>query len=247
MEGAYLKRGILFIHGFTGNTTEVQPLVDYLMGKRSEWTCSVVTLTGHGEALNLKGVSSEHWFRDVENAYRLLEKQVDEVIVVGFSMGGLLALYLALRYRVKKLILLSTAAKFVDVKKLFLTCKELIKQRKQLTTAQARFLQAAINQTRHMTVPTMKHFLKVVHTVLPYLHRIHQPTMIIQGEKDGVVPKEAASFLYEQIQSVDKQMYFSKSGEHHICYSDDQNEWFERVFQFIIADKRNQNIMPDCN
>lgn len=61
------------------------------MEKRSEWTCSVVTLTGHGETLNLKGVSSEHWFRDVENAYRLLEKQVDEVIVVGFSMGGIVS------------------------------------------------------------------------------------------------------------------------------------------------------------
>lgn len=118
MEGAYLKRGILFIHGFTGNTTEVQPLVDYLMGKRSEWTCSVVTLTGHGEVLNLKGVSSEHWFRDVENAYRLLEKQVDEVIVVGFSMGGLLALYLGLRYRVKKINSFKYSSKICGCKKI---------------------------------------------------------------------------------------------------------------------------------
>lgn len=163
----------MFIHGFTGNTAEVQPLVDYLMEKRSEWTCLVVTLTGHGETFNLKGVSSEHWFRDVENAYRLLEKQVDEVIVVGFSMGGIVSNPPQLTLPCEKINSFKYSSKICGCKKLFLTCKELIKKRKLLTTAQTRFLQAAINQTRPMTVPTMKHFLKVVHTVSPHLHRIH--------------------------------------------------------------------------
>lgn len=228
-----MKRGLLFIHGFTGNVTEVQPLLNYLERKKVNGIYSVVTLTGHEDALNLKGVRSDHWFRDVENAYRLLEKKVDEVVVVGFSMGGLLALYLALRYRVKKLILLSTAARFIDIKRLLSTYKNLIQQRKHLTVEQAYFLHATIRQTPHMTIKPVLHFYRVVRKVLPYLQQIQQPVLIIQGEQDGIVPKEAATFLYEQISSTNKYIYFSKNGMHPICYSDDQKAWFERVFQFI--------------
>ena len=36
------------------------------------------------------------------------------MIVVGFSMGGLIAMYLALRYKFDKLVLLSAAAKYIS-------------------------------------------------------------------------------------------------------------------------------------
>ena len=51
---------------------------------------------------------------EAELAMRRLQKEVDRVIVVGFSMGGLIAMYLSLRYPVDKLVLLSAAAKYIS-------------------------------------------------------------------------------------------------------------------------------------
>ena len=50
---------------------------------------------------------------EAELALRKLQKEVDKVIVVGFSMGGLIAMYLAKRYKIEKLVLLSAAAKYI--------------------------------------------------------------------------------------------------------------------------------------
>src|SRR3954469_18559583 len=100
-----MKTGVLFIHGFTGGTYEVQPLITFVKAS-TDWSVEVPTLPGHGVTLNLSNVSAESWMMEAELAMRRLQKKVDRVIIVGFSMGGLIALYLSLRYPVSKLVLL---------------------------------------------------------------------------------------------------------------------------------------------
>ena len=48
---------------------------------------------------------------EAELAMRKLQGEVDRVIVVGFSMGGLIAMYLSLRYPIDKLILFKCSSK----------------------------------------------------------------------------------------------------------------------------------------
>ena len=110
-----MKTGVLFLHGFSGGPYEVEPFAHYIK-QRTDWVVRIPTFSGHGEAehLAMKGYKAEHWMMEAEIAYRQLAKQVDEVIVVGFSMGGIIAMYLANRYKVKKLVLLSAAAKYVS-------------------------------------------------------------------------------------------------------------------------------------
>lgn len=94
--------GVLMLHGFSGGPYEVMPLVDYIQ-KHTNWTIEMPTLCGHGETLSLKGYTAEHWLVDAEIAYKKLADKVKEVYVVGFSMGGVIALYLANRYPVGNL------------------------------------------------------------------------------------------------------------------------------------------------
>lgn len=232
-----MTQGILFIHGFTGSTREIQPLVDYLTEHSGDYIYALPTLTGHGVELKLKGARSAHWFRDVENAYRLLAKKVDDIVVVGFSMGGVLALYLALRYKVKKLVLLSPAIKYLDVRQLFKTSKEIVGKRKFLTKNEKIILESNAYQLKHMRIPSVINFTEVVDNVTPYLVNIKQPIMIVQGLKDGLVPSATAQFLYDKVSSKEKTLYFSESGYHQICFSEDRMEWFELVLKFIEQEK----------
>ena len=91
--------GCLLIHGYTGSPHELEPLTGYLQ-KRTNWEIQVPILPGHGNQLELEDVSYEEWMSAAEKAYVELRKRCDIVYVIGFSMGGMIAVYLAAKYDV---------------------------------------------------------------------------------------------------------------------------------------------------
>lgn len=230
----YMKTGVLFLHGFSGGPYEVQPFADYIK-EQTDWTISIPTFSGHGvaEHLMMKGYKAEHWMMEAEIAYRKLAKQVDEVIVVGFSMGGVIAMYLAIRYKVKKLVLLSAAAKYVSpsqlVKDIRFMANDAIHKKLQDNELFARYKFKFKNVPLSATIE----FMKVVQKTAPYISNINCPTFIVQGLLDGIVPSTTGPFLFDQIGSKEKYMYISKYGKHHICYSDDSDQWFDEVYRFL--------------
>lgn len=224
-----MTTGILYLHGFSGGTYEIAPLQNYLA--QYDFITKAPTLTGHGEVLHLRQCKAEHWLKDAELSYRKLAKRVDEVIVVGFSMGGVLALYLAQRYPVKKLILLSAALNYIEPKQLvkdvaiFATSGYQVKMNPTFQRYAFKFgkvpLSAAIA------------FMRVVKLTVPYVKNITVPTMIVQGQLDGMVPYTTANKIYSMLASRDKRLYYSPNGKHHICFSDDREKWFAKVAQFV--------------
>jgi carboxylesterase len=232
--GDGMKTGVLFLHGFSGGPYEVQPFINYIKD-RTDWAVSIPTFSGHGEAeqLSMKGYKAEHWLMEAEAAYRRLTKQVDEVIVVGFSMGGVIAMYLAIRYKVKKLVLLSAAAKYVSPLQLFKDIRamayDLVHHKLEENELFTRYKFKLKNVPPSATVE----FMKVVQKTKPYIHQITCPTFIVQGLLDGIVPSNTAQLLFDQIASTKKYMHISKKGKHHICYSEDCDQWFEEVYHFL--------------
>ena len=84
--------GILLIHGFGGNRSEVRPLADHLRGLG----CQVVSvqLPGHREdrrALEGPEAKAELWREFVIDQMKELRERHERIVVIGFSMGGLLA------------------------------------------------------------------------------------------------------------------------------------------------------------
>ena len=232
--GDGMETGVLFLHGFSGGPYEVQPFVDFIK-ERTDWILSIPTLPGHGDAehLEMKGYKAEHWLMEAEIACRELSKQVDEVMIVGFSMGGVIAMYLAMRYKVKKLVLLSAAVKYVSpmqlVKDIRTIAQDMIYHRLKENELFARYKFKLENVPLSATVE----FMKVVRKTKPYIQQITCPTFIVQGSLDGIVPSNTAQLLFDQIASIEKYMYISKRGKHHICYSEDCEQWFEEVYHFL--------------
>ena len=109
------KKGCLCIHGFTGSPYEVEPLAQYI---QMHMDCKILvpTLPGHEQQGNLADVVYEEWIYCAEKSLKELIRECEEVYVIGFSMGGVIASYLASKYHIEKLVLLSAAAKYVCVK-----------------------------------------------------------------------------------------------------------------------------------
>lgn len=227
-----MSTGVLMLHGFSGGPYEVKPFADYLQ-QHTDWTIEIPTLCGHGETLSLKGYTAEHWLIDAEVAYKKMANKVDEVYVVGFSMGGVISLYLAKRYPIKKLVLLSAAVKYIAPKQLL---KDLQNVAKELVLGHLKdneLFKQYEYKLKNVPVSATVQFMRIVKMVEPYISSIQVPTFIVQGKCDGIVPYSTAQYLYDKLPTSEKFLFISPVGKHHICYSEDCNTWFPDVLHFL--------------
>lgn len=226
--------GVLLLHGFTGGPYEVEPLTNYIK-EHTDWIVETPTFTGHGNVneLSLKGCKAEHWLMDAEIAYRNLSKKVDEVVVIGFSMGGLIAIYLAKRYKVQKLVLLSAAMKYIAPIQLLKDLKNVVKDAMKGYLLNNEFFKLYEGKIKNVPLRAVVQFIRVVRIIKPFLSSIKVPTFVVQGQCDEIVPWNTAKALYTKIIAKEKYLYYSPKGKHFICYSDDCDKWFPKIIDFI--------------
>ncbi|WP_046179976.1 alpha/beta hydrolase [Domibacillus tundrae] len=224
--------GCLCIHGFTGSPYEVQPLADYLRD-HTDWKIAVPVLPGHGETLSLKKVVCTEWLDCAEAALLQLLDECETVYIIGFSMGGLIAAYLTARHPVRKLVMLSAAAKYInpvqvkeDVKVMMQDLREKKLHENEL------FLR--YREKLLMTPPgAARQFQKVVGLARPALKKINVPVFIAQGTADGIVPVKSASYIYRRLSSAERHLYYSPEAKHLICHTGNTEELFKNVFTFL--------------
>ncbi|SIO27286.1 alpha/beta hydrolase [Halodesulfovibrio marinisediminis] len=101
-----MRVGCLLIHGWTGSTFEMEPLVAPL--EEEGYVVRNIMLPGHGttfEDFQTTGWSDWEWAAEKE--YEALAKEVDAVFVIGLSMGGTLSLHLASKFPVAGVVSLA--------------------------------------------------------------------------------------------------------------------------------------------
>jgi carboxylesterase len=99
---------VLLIHGFTGIPHELR----YLAGRLAEkgYSVSVPRLPGHGtDGQDFLRSGWRDWLRRAEDAWLDLRGRHERVHVAGLSMGALLALLVAARHPVSRLVLAAPA------------------------------------------------------------------------------------------------------------------------------------------
>lgn len=215
------KRACLLLHGFSGGPFEIQPLAEYL--ERSGTVCRVPTLPGHGANSHLLGnVSWRDWIKACEQEADQMVRHYGSFDLAGFSMGGLLAAYLANRYPVRKLVLLNTALIYVSPWR-FMT--ELAGQMKKRDWRHVR-------KMRSTPVRATWQFMSLVRELKPEIPRVKAPTLIIQGERDPVVHPFSACYLERKLSCEREVCWFPKS-RHLICLDVEANEVFRSVERFL--------------
>lgn len=223
--------GFLLIHGYAGTPHDVQPVLDRL--QELDLPVSAPLLAGHGGTRReMRASSWRDWIQSAEEAFVELCRQCDPVHLVGFSMGSLIAIDLAVRYPVGKMALLSPAVYSVNAPEIVRGMADTLKSPFD-KRVRALPLKVYMKRTIHSSFRSFAQFFQLVEHVRPKFVDVHVPTLIIQGERDDVVKPKGAIHLYHQIGSAEKKLVLLPRSRHLICHDCEVTDMMREIETFF--------------
>ncbi len=223
------RKAILIIHGFAGGTYDQEELAFKLELTKS-FDVYQFTLPGHD--VNLSKVNYEDWINASEEKLNLLIKSgYKKIYIIGHSMGGVIATYLATKYKqVKKLVLLAPAFHVLNITNEEINIKESLKKIPKIIDD---YKDEIIGRFLKLDMGAVKELMTLVKTYYSVPKSIKCPVLILQGEEDHIVPKSSSEYVYSESNSSLKKLIFIKSVDHEICKSERREEVFEIIEEFL--------------
>nr|WP_051220552.1 alpha/beta fold hydrolase [Jeotgalicoccus marinus] len=207
---------MLFLHGYTGGRFELEPTFKYLK-KRYDFDYEFPVYPGHGYTLSLVGLAGDDWYQEAEKAYFNLTKRVDEIYIIGYSMGGVFASYLAQNYHVDKLILIAPAFDHTKISKL---------HRLNLSSSVVKdhlrynMIRRVSPRLKNIPLRAMNEFVKIVEAKTGDLRKVTCPVIFIHGKIDLLVPYQASVKAHEQMPN--SQLFLLEHGPHLLMFTEEK-------------------------
>jgi carboxylesterase len=220
------KAGCLLIHGFGGSIKEITPLAEKL--KEAGYSVACPVLKGHtGKRRDLKGVSYQDWLHSARVALNELLANCEQVYLIGFSMGGLLALNLAANKQVAGVVTLNCPIYYWDFKRIILNIIEDIRLRK------FEHIKFYLRSGSSFPLSALYNFRLLLNSTKPKLKAVSCPLFIAQALQDDTVRKSSAEYLYRHTASRLKIIkYYDHSG-HLILWSKAAGQVISDVQDFL--------------
>lgn len=231
-----IRKAILLVHGFAGGNYDYGELANDLE-LYHDFDVFTFTLPGHNKLI-IKNVTREDWLQAAEShVKKLINNGYKKIYLIGHSMGGVIAAYLASKYpEVKKLVLASPAFKYLSFKEDKLDVIESLKIIPKLFKEYS--TEEVLSRAFKVPVSTIREFIKLVEEQSDNIKKIKVPTLIIHGSKDEVVPLESAEYVYDNIASSSVTLVEIKSLTHDLFV----NGRYEEVKKLIIDFLRKPNL-----
>ncbi len=196
------ETGCLLIHGFTATPQEMRFLGERLHG--DGYTVSGVRLAGHGTSVDdLERYGWRDWYASARDALDTLQQHTSRVIVVGLSMGALLALKLAVDRPalVPRVVLLSPALVLAN-RWVYWAAPMLPLLARRWRSVASRQRDIADARARVETPSSERIPLRAVHELLQLqahvrglLPRGQQPALIVHSRHDHTCPLANVTIL----------------------------------------------------
>lgn len=225
--------GVLLIHGFTGSTAELRPLGKHL--NQAGYTVHAPLLKGHGVTPEeMRSTTWIDWLVSSKEGYDRLEAEgCKNIIVIGLSMGGLLALKIAQYAPVLGIATLSAPIKVRDKRIGLSEYLQYVLPYKKRRKKKAEHIERELyilDRTPLNCVVSLSKLMKNVQKVLPHLT---QPILIVQSGMDETVDPCSAELLYNRIGSKQKEIICFENSGHIITLDKERDKLFEELTQFI--------------
>lgn len=229
--------GCLLIHGFSGAPTEMRPLGDFLAEKR--YSVLGIRLSGHGTKMaDLKRSHWQDWAASVLDGWHLLQSSTNKIILMGLSMGGVLALYHASFLPVQGVVSLSTPYQIEPDLRLallpYLTgiIPYLPKGKPDWHDPNAAKDHISYEKYPTRAIIQLNHLLQEMRTSLP---KVTAPALLIHAKGDLGVAPENMLRIYQELGTAEgnKEMVWLENSGHVVTRDLEKMTVFNKVLNFV--------------
>jgi carboxylesterase len=201
------------------------------------YTVLGIRLAGHAtQPEDMSRMRWQDWVTSVEDGYYMLKGWVDQVFVVGLSMGGILSLLFASQHPVSGVVAMSTPYALPDDPRLpFIRIISVFIPNVKQGPSDWQNPEAAKDHVCYPYFPTraviqLRDLLSEMRSALPM---VRVPVLLIHSKQDtGVVPHNAEQIL-AALGSQDKQLFWVENSGHVIPREPDRYLAFKTTNEFI--------------
>ena len=229
---------VIFIHGILEGSKQFRSLGN--LAYKEGYSILILLLPGHGKTgEEFAKANLGEWIDYVNNHIKKMESEYRHIIIVGHSMGSLLAAEYVAYFpgKIKKLILLALP---VGIHIKYRVLKGAIKIVRGKISEQEPYVQAeykaiGVGDTKLLTylgwIPRyLELFVLMIHTRKQFV-KIKKPVLVIQSKKDEFIPIQVISFIQQQIKGV--KILLLKDSAHFCYHHSDINKLEREIKKFI--------------
>ena len=234
------KLGIYLIHGFSSTTYEVRELAKYLANQGYQVRAD--NLPGHGTTIaDCNATSYQEWLSFTEQKIASMYSVCDKVIVIGVSMGAVLALHLGTIFPLEGIVAASAVFKFKNefdvmvLTRLFHRFKKYIPKKSTFHPDQLKVLHSRFYGYRHYPLSAVNEMRKMVDKVKPKLPKISSPILLIKSIIDHTAKFENHLIIKKLLTTKKLNTLILNNTGHNIfdTKSDEKTQIFSSVDNFI--------------
>lgn len=247
-------KAVLLLHGFLSNKNDFNNLLPVL--EKYYDHIEAITFPGHSADDSYDDFTLENTFEHLHSVYEQLHLKYERIDVIGYSMGGAIASYLASKNHVGKLILLAPANKYINVRMPFTKIKAYVSAFQDLRIADKTYDQDLKKESREFLdnlktddstsisilfsrffhkyiYKAYRTFRKVIKHCNANLGEITAPTYLAWGQFDQLVPEKSIHFVRERCVNENTIVKIYPFSTHLLLNSKDNEELIADLEQFI--------------
>lgn len=220
-----MKKVCLLIHGYLTDDEDFTTLPNKLKDIYDQ--VELFIIPGHKNE-NKEDFTKENVFDKIKTTLDKINQENTIIDVIGFSLGGALAKYIACNYKINKLVMLAPAIKYFSPKTIirkmdFIINNNLTDEKSKLKNILKEDLDAVLffanSLKKKFTIKSYKEFAKIISHVNKTTTTYNTKTLIIWGYFDELVPKNAIEQCLEQCNNETKSVIVIPNIGHYMLRS----------------------------
>lgn len=231
----------LLIHGLGCGPIQMRELAEHL----SSWgfTARGILLPGHcGDTSDIACSSLHDWAEKVSSEYFQLKSRHGKVVVIGFSLGALLALQLAIKQPVGGVIVMGTPVylirrylpinSLISIGRIFI---EKVKTRPRTCYMKSKSYTGYLRQPIDTcySFKTLHEIKQITKAIKPGLKDIKAPALVIHSKCDRIATPGSAKYVIRCIGSTDKRLMWLERSHHLVMYDKEKDVVFNAIKEFL--------------
>ncbi|WP_455801181.1 alpha/beta hydrolase [Amedibacillus sp. YH-ame6] len=168
-----------------------------------------------------------HWVAKAKEVLDSYKQSGRDIYLVGFSMGGVIASYLANVTPVKKLILLAPAFQYMNMD--------------MITDVIVKSATSFMSNEKKEEIPIPRAFYgaftDLIKNLKKYISSVECPVLLLHGDQDEVISPKSSLYAYDKIPHARKKLVYLHGGHHRLFMDETVNWECYQIMKLFMEDK----------